>query len=288
MPSKQWSHDELMLDLAGHLRGNSDRMVWTDMQLGPSGSPRPDCYSIMKSYSKPLPLAYECKVSVADFRSDVTSGKWSNYLKYAMGVIFAVPAGLINKTDVPKSAGLIVRGESGWKTVKGPTLNPVLLPQAAMLKLLIDGPKQMSTDRSKSARLAWINHDKMLKKFGKRITDAIVNITNAEQEIERKKIYAKSIIDRAHGDAELIRTMAHKHAGDVDAIRLELCALLKIDTSSGWLTVVAAARRLRRQIDEALLYDDIVMEIRRSRAALDSLERSMRQPEWMQSQEFAS
>ena len=31
-----WRHDELADDLAAHLRGGTDRMVWTDMQLGPS------------------------------------------------------------------------------------------------------------------------------------------------------------------------------------------------------------------------------------------------------------
>ncbi|WP_155772611.1 hypothetical protein [Burkholderia vietnamiensis] len=30
-----WNHDDLAGDLAAHLRGASDRLVWTDMQLEP-------------------------------------------------------------------------------------------------------------------------------------------------------------------------------------------------------------------------------------------------------------
>ena len=89
--SVQWQHNDLMHDLAEHLRSNSDRMVWTDMQLGPVGSPRPDVFTVNKSYTQPRPLSYEIKISRADFRSDVTSGKWQKYLDYSAGVIFAPP-----------------------------------------------------------------------------------------------------------------------------------------------------------------------------------------------------
>ena len=71
---KKWGHDELAKDLAQHLACSNDRMIWLDMQLGPSGSPRPDVFTAPKSYSGFKPIAYECKVSVSDFRSDITSG----------------------------------------------------------------------------------------------------------------------------------------------------------------------------------------------------------------------
>lgn len=133
-----------MTALAKHLSVNSDRMIWEDMQLGPSGSPRPDVYTILKSYSRPLPTAYECKVSVSDFRSDVTSGKWQNYLRFAGAVIFCTPAGLVQKEDVPKGCGLIYFYEDtgSFRTVRNATYNAVTIPQDALLKLLIDGVKR--------------------------------------------------------------------------------------------------------------------------------------------------
>ncbi|OUS29497.1 hypothetical protein A9Q98_06140 [Thalassotalea sp. 42_200_T64] len=88
------SHDKLANNLATHLMSD-DRMVWEDIPVGKSGSVRPDVLTIQKSFASPNPISYEIKVSVSDFRSDVTSAKWKNYLDFSYGVIFAVPKGLI-------------------------------------------------------------------------------------------------------------------------------------------------------------------------------------------------
>lgn len=144
---KTWKHDELMHDLAGHLRANTSRMVWENMQLGGMWSERPDVYTLNKSYSKPTPLAYEIKVSVSDFRGDITSGKWQKYLNEAAGVIFAVPKGLVTKADIPVGCGLMTRGEESWHTVKRPTIQKVKLSQDTMLKFLIDGINRIEKPR---------------------------------------------------------------------------------------------------------------------------------------------
>jgi hypothetical protein len=134
------THYELSQSLAAHLAGNTARVIWTDMQLGPAGSVRPDVYTIDKSFVRFRAIAYECKVSVADFRADVTAGKWTRYQGYAHGVYFAVQSGLIRPADVPREAGLIVLGESGWRTARKPMLiGSVSMPEAAWLKLVIDG-----------------------------------------------------------------------------------------------------------------------------------------------------
>lgn len=139
----KWGHDQLAEDLASHLRGNTDRMVWTDMQLGPAGSSRPDVYAIPTSYSRFQPIAYECKVSMSDFRADVTKGKYTDYLKFASGVVFACPAGLLKKEDIPAGAGLMVRGPDGWRSLKKAALVKCeTLPREAWMKLLIDGSRR--------------------------------------------------------------------------------------------------------------------------------------------------
>lgn len=139
----KWGHDQLAEDLASHLRGNTDRMVWTDMQLGPVGSSRPDVYAIPISYSRFQPIAYECKVSMSDFRADVTKGKYTDYLKFAAGVVFACPTGLLKKEDIPAGAGLMVRGPDGWRSLKKPALIKCdTLPRDAWMKLLIDGSRR--------------------------------------------------------------------------------------------------------------------------------------------------
>ncbi|WP_341249079.1 hypothetical protein [Cupriavidus pauculus] len=138
-----WKHDDLAEDLASHLRGSTDRMIWTDMQLGPSGSSRPDVYALPIAYGRFQPIAYECKVSMSDFRADVTKGKYTDYLKFAAGVVFACPAGLLKKDDIPAGAGLMVRGPDGWRSLKKATLVKCeTLPREAWMKLLIDGSRR--------------------------------------------------------------------------------------------------------------------------------------------------
>lgn len=184
----KWTHDGLAHDLAEHLRSNTARLCWEDMQLGPSGSPRPDVYTMQKSFSRFCPIAYEIKVSVADFRRDVTAGKWQSYLQFAGGVTFAVPAGLITKADIPAGCGLMVRGPDGWTTVKAPTLQKVTsLPQSAWLKLLIDGIERQSSRAVVDARSSspWMANQKLRKRYGGRIGDLLSNLTNAENRILR-------------------------------------------------------------------------------------------------------
>ena len=161
-PTHGWEHDALMHDLAGSMLA-PDRMVWRDLQLGPHGSPRPDVLTIMKSFANPQITAYECKISVADFRSDATSGKWQKYLQYAGAVIFAAPAGLISKDDVPAHCGLIQRHETSWRLAKKPVRNPVELPQEAALKLLIDG---VSREGAVHKFRQWTHDDGFSKRYG--------------------------------------------------------------------------------------------------------------------------
>ena len=181
------THDELMNDLATHL-SVPDRMVWTNLQLGPAHSPRPDVYTLQKSYAHPNPMAYECKVSVSDFRSDVTSGKWHAYLEYACGVVFACPAGLISKPDLPPGCGLIVRGEQGWRAMRKATLKPVQLPEEALLKLLIDGIDRVYNPAFQMREFnEWEATEKIRQKFGDRVAEVVRDLDGCERRVKDSK-----------------------------------------------------------------------------------------------------
>lgn len=114
-------HDELADDLAKHLLASGDVCVWTDMQMGPVGSPRPDVYVLPKEYRAFHPISYEVKVSMQDFRADTTRAKWQSYLPFSAGVVFACPAGLLKPADLPTGCGLIERSSTGWRHKKRPT-----------------------------------------------------------------------------------------------------------------------------------------------------------------------
>jgi hypothetical protein len=154
------------------------------MQLGPSGSPRPDVYTLDKSYSRPMATAYECKISRSDLRSDTTSGKWEKYLAFAGAVIFAVPEGLCTPADIPAGCGLMVRKAAVWRHIRKATRTPVALPMDACMKLLIDG-----VSRSVERHLAqprkvelWRDNENVRKKFGEAVGRAARNIVAAQTE----------------------------------------------------------------------------------------------------------
>lgn len=132
-------HDELQEDLASHLRGNTSRMVWTNTQLGPVGSPRPDVFTIDKSYARFACDAYEIKVSVSDLRRDTTSGKWQSYRKFSHRVWFAFERGLAPLDEIPRECGVILRSDAGWRAARKPVAQALdTMPRDAWLKLLIE------------------------------------------------------------------------------------------------------------------------------------------------------
>jgi hypothetical protein len=187
------THDELALDLAAHLRGGSKRVTWCDMQLGESGSPRPDVYTMEPTYTRLSFEAFEVKVSVADFRSDVTSGKWQSYLKYANSVTFAVPAGLIDKKAVPSTCGLIVRHDGGWRYAKKPTRHVLTeLPWKAWIKLLLDGTKRSEYDRRQTMFNEYRARQVLAKKWGEETAKMLADIQGLPSLLE----YRKGEIDR--------------------------------------------------------------------------------------------
>ncbi len=114
---------ELQLDLASHLR-SVGWLTFTEISIpGTEGdsyaSGRVDVVAVKPhTYANRDLRAYECKSSRSDFLHDVGTDKWRRYSLVFPRVYFAVPSGLVKKAEVPDEAGLIVRGEKGWSTVK--------------------------------------------------------------------------------------------------------------------------------------------------------------------------
>lgn len=210
MAEKKWGHDELAHDLAEHLRRNTARICWEDMQLGPAGTCRPDVYAMAHSYSKFCPVVYEIKVSVSDFRSDVTAGKYTKYFKYAGGVVFAVPEGLLKKSDIPEGCGLMIRKESGWHTLKGPTMRQIdNLPRDAWMKLLMDGmTRQTERTQIKSRVLnTYFIDQKLMKKHGEEIAELVCRAHRSKERLDQEINANEKRIKEVHqeGEEELIR-----------------------------------------------------------------------------------
>ncbi|KWA17368.1 hypothetical protein WL26_03875 [Burkholderia cepacia] len=252
-----WNHDDLARDLAAHLRGASDRLVWTDMQLGPAGSPRPDVYTVPCSFARFQPVAYECKISVADFRRDVTAGKWTSYLRFAAGVIFAAPAGLLKKEDVPAGCGLIVRGPDGWRSLKGPTLkNMENLPRDAWIKLIIDGMARLADQNHEQLRAGlcneWTLEKKLRARLGDVVADAVRDQLHAERRLKTATERLENLAEEAENERRLILDRAKEHAErdalQIDSARGELARALGLPASAGAWEIASACKQAARRL----------------------------------------
>jgi len=267
-----WKHDDLARDLADRFRGVG-RMVWEDMQIGPSGSARPDVYTIEKSYTRPNPTVYEVKVSVSDFRADVTRGKWQSYLAFAGAVYFAVPVGLVGKDDVPNGCGLIVRHDSGWRAVKKATMQHVEMPQHAMLKLLIDGVGRLPKYIGPRDISTWRAADKLGGLIGRDVAMLLTDTNVYRNQLESLREQASDLAaavkerkDRAISEArDAVRAEEHLAAGHLRNLRAALGA--PEDASPHEL------RRMVQKIIEAASTDE------RLRAALQQVEWARQQVE---------
>ena len=184
------THDQLQEDLAKHLRVGTDRMVWTNTQLGPSGSPRPDVFTVNKSFSRFASDAYEIKVSVSDLRSDVTSGKWQSYRKFAHRVWFAFPRGMAPLELIPKECGVILRSDVGWRAARKPVAQVLdTLPRDAWLKLLMDLHPVSMSGHVREPRYAseYTAADVVRKKIGERVGELFLDVLHAEKRLEHRR-----------------------------------------------------------------------------------------------------
>lgn len=275
-----WRHDELAADLAQHLRSDK-RMVWADMQLGPSGSPRPDVFTLERSYSRPLPTAYECKISRSDLRSDTTSGKWQKYLAFAGAVIFAVPDGLCTPSDIPAGCGLIVRKAATWRHVRKAIRQTCALPMDACMKLLIDGVGRTAERRLPTPRKAdlWRDNDAIRRKFGEAVARAARDITAAQTEAAELQEMRRARWARV--DAEVAAHRAHMMArakdemAEFESAKRDLIAWLGLDEGSSAHVVRRRMAELKSSCDADARVVRAEQQIEAVRRSVDQLLRSL-------------
>lgn len=191
-----FTHDGLQEDLAAHLRGNTSRMVWTNTQLGPAGSPRPDVFTVDKSYSRFRADCYEIKVSVSDLRHDITSGKWQSYRKFGHAVWFAFERGLAPLDLIPRDCGVILRGDGGWRAARKPVAQVLdTLPRDAWLKLLIEScPEGHEIELGRRLRTAntWHVEQVARKKLGDELGAMLADTKQAESILNYRKQAAEA------------------------------------------------------------------------------------------------
>lgn len=247
-------HDQLQEDLASHLRAGTDRMVWTNTQLGPVGSPRPDVFTVNKSFSRFRTDCYEIKVSVSDLRSDVTSGKWQSYRKYGHAVWFAFPRGMAPLELIPKECGVILRSENCWRAARKPVAQVLdTLPRDTWLKLVMELHPNSLEMGHRAPRTA--NEYQAAEIVRKRFGDKLAKLFADTESMETRLSYSQ---DRLKDDlARLDKDIDDRRAMVADAAKR---AQVRLDGSMQELGVL-----LGLQADEvtAEALSDAVAQFRR-------------------------
>lgn len=248
-----WKHDELAADLASHLNGYKPGAVtWLDMQLGPAGSPRPDVYSIAHTYTALRATAFEVKVSRADFLRDATAGKALGYRRFAGAVVFAAPAGLLSKGEIPEGCGFIQRHEDGWRYARKPVLSPVEnLPWQVWLKLVTDGCGRELNSRGAIEARKRVSHHYRSEALARRVLGEELGRLYANR--ENARLLLQHDIDQLARDRERVkaeraedrqrqRQQEEREASEVLAPVREACAALGLPPDTPVHQVVKALR----------------------------------------------
>ncbi|WP_267459941.1 MmcB family DNA repair protein [Klebsiella michiganensis] len=245
------------------------------MQLGPSGTCRPDVYAMAHSYSKFCPIVYEVKVSMSDFRADVTAGKYTKYFKYAGGVVFAVPEGLLKKSDIPDGCGLMVRKESGWHTLKGPTMRQIdNLPRDAWIKLLMDGmTREVERTQIKSRSYgSWFVERNLSKKHGEDVSRLVAQACMAkdrlESEIKFAEERAKTVRQESIDEQKRREDNRRREEERLTDAQRDLAVLLGVDPDS-------PRHLLARALESAVTRLTENEEISRMRRIFGSMQREL-------------
>lgn len=278
--AKKWGHDQLAHDLAEHLRASGDVFAWENLQMGASGSVRPDVWTLLKSYRNPCSLAYEVKISVSDFRSDATSGKWQNYLAFSRAVYFAVPEGLITKADVPPRCGLIVRHAEKWRVALKPTFQvQPLIDADVWLKLLMDGTQREEKRTELRARELndWRTAESVRRKYGAELARTLSNRDDALRELERQRLMAAAGLDTARQISDSIIKGAHDAAAHIrseaNQTLSELCKMLGIPPTATMYTIHDTMHHVRARLTES-------GEVRALQQSLANIRRALREAEF--------
>lgn len=192
---KKWEHNELAEDLAD-IKGTG----FLDVPLGSvylnNGTQRADVIEVKPSYTRFCVTVYEIKVSRADFLSDIRTEKWKGYLPHCHRFYFAVPSGLISKDEVPSGAGLIVRGDKGWSTIKAAKMMENEVPAETLLSLIFSREREYYHERKRHRVYAaqhYYNRKNYYKALGNKVGEALRNYDETKQMKKKYEYLIESV-----------------------------------------------------------------------------------------------
>lgn len=130
---------------------------------------RLDMWVMARSYAHPRFIGYEIKVNRQDFLRDT---KWPDYLPYCTEFYFVAPAGIIDPTEVPEQAGLLVASKNVKRlmTKKKAPFRDVEIPISLLTYILMSRARivgdMFQTQPKTEIWKDWLRQAKSNKKLG--------------------------------------------------------------------------------------------------------------------------
>lgn len=154
------------------------------VKIGPAGSKIMDAVAVKKTWSPRTIIGYEIKVSRADFLSDQ---KHPHYMKNCNIFYFVAPKGIIEKSEIPEGAGLMICNENGtlWTSKKAPYRDEPISVDV-LLHIMFWKFDRFLGYRTKAETLEDYKASRELASLGKDITR---KISNLEENTQRYKDY---------------------------------------------------------------------------------------------------
>jgi hypothetical protein len=146
---------------------------------------RLDAWVMRRSWTRPLVIGYEIKVSRGDFLQD---SKWPAYLGMCNELWFVCPSGMIAPTELPAEVGLLWASKTGTRLFakKKAPLRQVEIPESLWRYILMCRTRvTIETADGQGGReywARWLEDRNIDREFGRRVSVAIRGRVAAEIE----------------------------------------------------------------------------------------------------------
>jgi len=150
-----------------------------------------DMWVMKKSYTQPMTWIYEIKVARNDFLQD---DKWQTYLPYCSEFYFVAPAGIIDPSEVPEQAGLLLSSKNATRLyckkkaphrdIKIPEdlFKYVLMSRAKIVDSTYVNKNNSNNDRKRYWQ-SWLAEKKENQELGYNVSNKIRQLYNKNVEL---------------------------------------------------------------------------------------------------------
>lgn len=176
------------------------------------GAPRLDAWVMKPSWSNPLAIGYEIKVSRHDFFNDE---KWRSYLPYCNEFYFVCPPKTILVDEVPENTGLLYSSSTGTRlfTKKKAKYRDIEIPNDIFRYILMSRTRiRPEFSNKKGTQVAywrkWLQEKKEKTEIGCRVSTRIREIVEERiDKVERENKRLKERMESYDGIIKIIEEL---------------------------------------------------------------------------------